>query len=137
MTAAEEVAPSPDVVADPDLLRAIGTGADRLPRSIAVIMDGNGRWAQKRGLPRFEGHRVGADSVDEIVTLAARLRIEALMLYCFSRENWKRPQAELSALFELLEWYVVEQRPKIIRENLRAMIKRLRAEIPEVKLAYS
>ena len=104
---------------DADLLREAGLSRDRLPRAVAVIMDGNGRWAQQRGLPRYEGHRVGAESVDEVVTLAARLRIEALTLYCFSRENWKRPRVELDALFELLEWYVVEQRPKIVRENLR------------------
>ena len=111
--------PSTPNAPDAGLLLEAGLSADRLPRAVAVIMDGNGRWAQQRGLPRYEGHRVGAESVDEVVTLAARLRIEALALYCFSRENWKRPQAELDALFELLEWYVVEQRPKIVRENLR------------------
>ena len=97
----------------------LGLSADRLPRSVAIIMDGNGRWAEDRGLPRFEGHRVGAESVDEVVTTAAALGIEALTLYCFSTENWKRPQEEQRLLFELLELYVVEQRPKIVRENLR------------------
>ena len=97
----------------------LGVDLQRLPRSVAVIMDGNGRWAEARGLPRFEGHRVGAESVDEVVTLCARLGVECLTLYCFSTENWKRPEQEQSLLFELLECYVVEQRPKIVRENLR------------------
>ena len=97
----------------------LGVDPNRLPRSVAVIMDGNGRWAESRDLPRFEGHRVGAESVDELVTLATRLGIECLTLYCFSTENWKRPAEEQSLLFELLECYITEQTPKILRENLR------------------
>ena len=94
-------------------------------------MDGNGRWAVDRGLPRFEGHRVGAESVDAVVTLAARLGLECLTLYCFSTENWKRPAEEQALLFELLECYVVEQRPKIVRENLRFRVIGDVAALPE------
>lgn len=96
-----------------------GLSRETLPRHVACIMDGNGRWAEAQGLPRYEGHRVGADSVEEIVTLAARLGLDALTLYCFSRENWKRPEQERQLLFELLEWYVVDQRERIAKQNLR------------------
>lgn len=100
-------------------LAALGLSRDGLPRHVACIMDGNGRWAESRGLPRFEGHRVGAESVQAIVTLAARLGLEVVTLYCFSRENWKRPEQERQLLFELLEWYVVDQRERIASQNLR------------------
>lgn len=91
----------------------------RLPRHIAVIMDGNGRWAQQQGLPRVEGHRAGAASVRRITEECARLGIEQLTLYCFSSENWKRPTEELSFLFQLLQHYLVEERPRIMAHNLQ------------------
>lgn len=96
-----------------------------LPRHIAIIMDGNGRWAQRRGLPRIEGHRRGVRSVREIVEAAADIGIEQLTLYCLSSENWKRPESELSRLMSLLEQFLIEERSMIMREGLRfAMIGR-------------
>ncbi len=100
-------------------LAEVGLSADRLPRHIAVIMDGNGRWARSRGLPRVEGHRRGVKSVRILVEECSRLGIEQLTLYCLSSENWKRPRAELSLLMHLLEQYVIEERAEIMRQNLR------------------
>jgi undecaprenyl diphosphate synthase len=99
-------------------LEAEGLAPDKLPRHIAVIMDGNGRWAQSRGLPRVEGHRRGVKSVREIVEECARLGLEQLTLYCLSSENWKRPQRELDFLMSLLEQYVIEERSEIMRQDL-------------------
>src|SRR5512139_2897700 len=76
---------------------------DRLPQHIAVIMDGNGRWAKKRGKPRIFGHRAGADSVKAIIDTCARLGIKAVTLYAFSTENWKRPKSEVSGLMAMLK----------------------------------
>src|SRR5438105_1720737 len=81
-------------------------------------MDGNGRWAQGRGLPRIEGHRRGVKSVRVIVEECARLGIGQLTLYCLSSENWKRPKKELNFLMSLLEQYVIEERSEIIRQDL-------------------
>ncbi|HOI45963.1 MAG TPA: polyprenyl diphosphate synthase, partial [Candidatus Aminicenantes bacterium] len=78
----------------------------RLPLHIAVIMDGNGRWAQQRGLPRIEGHKAGSKSVREIVETSARLGIKVLTLYAFSKENWKRPKQEVSLLWKTLRDYL-------------------------------
>ncbi len=78
----------------------------RLPRHIAIIMDGNGRWAKKRGLPRIMGHREGAKTVKEIVTACAELGIEVLTLYAFSTENWSRPKTEIAGLMKILETYL-------------------------------
>lgn len=82
-------------------------------------MDGNGRWAQSRGMPRIEGHRRGAKSVRKVVELAAELGLEQLTLYCLSSENWKRPAAELSFLMYLLEKYLIEERKEIMRQKLQ------------------
>ncbi len=91
----------------------------RLPRHVAIIMDGNGRWAKKKGLPRIEGHRRGVGSVRAIVEEASRLGLQQLTLYCFSSENWKRPPRELSLLMQLLRQYLVEERREIHRQGLR------------------
>jgi undecaprenyl diphosphate synthase len=99
-------------------LEAEGLVRDKLPRHIAVIMDGNGRWAQSQGLPRVEGHRRGVKSVREIVEECARLGLAQLTLYCLSSENWKRPQRELDFLMSLLEQYVIEERSEIMRQDL-------------------
>ncbi|WP_231963164.1 isoprenyl transferase [Symmachiella macrocystis] len=93
--------------------------AELLPKHIAVIMDGNGRWAQGKGLPRIEGHRRGVTSVRKIVEECTRLGIGQLTLYCLSSENWKRPQHELSMLMTLLEQFVIEERAEIMRQNIR------------------
>jgi undecaprenyl diphosphate synthase len=90
-----------------------------IPRHIAIIMDGNGRWAQKHGWPRIEGHRRGVTSVRSIVEESSRLGLEQLTLYCFSSENWKRPPRELSLLMHLLKQYLVEERCEIQRQGLQ------------------
>jgi undecaprenyl diphosphate synthase len=105
-----------------------------VPRHVAIIMDGNGRWAQRQGLPRIEGHRRGVATVRRITEHAARLGIDQLTLYCLSSENWRRPQAELSFLMHLLEQYMVEERSLLMRQRIRlAMIGR-RTGIPDETL---
>ncbi|HUG92524.1 MAG TPA: polyprenyl diphosphate synthase [Planctomycetaceae bacterium] len=99
-----------------------GLHGGRLPRHIAVIMDGNGRWARTRGLPRIEGHRRGVQSVRMIVEECSRIGVGQLTLYCLSSENWKRPPHELSMLLHLLEQYVIEERSEIMRQGLRFSI---------------
>ena len=101
------------------------------PRHIAVIMDGNGRWAQRQGLPRIEGHRRGVASVRRVTEECARLDIEQLTLYCLSSENWKRPQRELEFLMHLLEQYMIEERSTIMDQNIRVNVIGRRNEIPE------
>ena len=106
-------------------LSDLGLCAEKLPQHIAIIMDGNGRWAKSRGFPRIEGHRRGVRSVRETIEECAELGIEQLTLYCLSSENWKRPQRELDMLMRLLEQYLVEERCEIMRQDLRfAMIGR-------------
>jgi undecaprenyl diphosphate synthase len=103
----------------------------RFPRHIAIIMDGNGRWAQRQNLPRVEGHRRGVASVRRTVEEAARLHIEQLTLYCLSSENWKRPQTELDFLMHLLEQYMIEERATIMQQNITVSIIGRREGIPE------
>jgi undecaprenyl diphosphate synthase len=100
-------------------LAAWGLDRRTLPRHIAAIMDGNGRWAQSRGLPRIEGHRRGVQTVRSMVEESSRLGLEQLTLYCFSSENWKRPELEQRLLMQLLEQYLIEERQEILRQNLR------------------
>lgn len=90
-----------------------------LPRHIAIIMDGNGRWARARGLPRSEGHRAGADAARAIVEECRRLGIPYLTLYAFSSENWKRPKPEISAIFSLLLEFLKAETPRLIKEGVR------------------
>jgi undecaprenyl diphosphate synthase len=103
----------------------------RLPRHVAVIMDGNGRWAEKRRLPRIEGHRAGAKAVQEVVESCARLGVKFLTLYAFSRENWKRPKREVALLWRLLEDYLRKQDKDLIKNKIRVMVIGRRKEIPE------
>ena len=91
----------------------------RLPAHIAVIMDGNGRWAAERNLPRVEGHRAGIESVRSSVELSARLGVEVLTLYAFSVENWKRPPAEVSVLMGLLKRYLRLELATLLENNIR------------------
>lgn len=107
---------------------------DQRPRHIAVIMDGNGRWAQRRGLPRIEGHRRGVDSVRCVTEECARLKIGQLTLYCLSSENWKRPQEELDFLMHLLQQYMIDERDTIMRNNIRVSVIGRREGIPEPAL---
>jgi undecaprenyl diphosphate synthase len=105
-----------------------------MPRHVAVIMDGNGRWAQRQGLPRIEGHRRGVASVRRITEECSRLGIEQLTLYCLSSENWKRPQPEVTFLMHLLEQYMIEERTTIMENNIRVVIIGHREGIPDVTL---
>jgi undecaprenyl diphosphate synthase len=91
----------------------------RLPRHIAVIMDGNGRWAKMRGKPRISGHREGAESVRSILDTCARLEIEAVTLYAFSTENWKRPEQEVSGLMQMLKIYLKKELSTVHKNNIR------------------
>jgi undecaprenyl diphosphate synthase len=86
---------------------------------VAIIMDGNGRWAQRRHLPRIEGHRQGAQSVRDVVRAARQLGLPALTLYAFSSQNWQRPPDEVKALMELLRDYLIEERPEIMDNGIR------------------
>lgn len=108
---------------------------DHLPRHVAVIMDGNGRWAERQNLPRVEGHRRGVASVRRTVEESARLRIQQLTLYCLSSENWKRPQGELEFLMHLLEQYMIEERSVIMEQNIIVEIIGRRTGIPDSTLA--
>lgn len=92
---------------------------DRLPRHVAIIMDGNGRWARKRNLPRVEGHRAGIRAVRETVEAAARLGFEVITLYAFSTENWKRPRHEVLTLMTLLKEYINRELETLRSNNLR------------------
>src|SRR6478672_6215038 len=92
---------------------------DRLPSHIAVIMDGNGRWAAQRHLPRVEGHRAGIESVRAVVEGSARIGIQVLTLYAFSVENWKRPATEVSTLMLLLKRYLRSELNTLLRNNIR------------------
>lgn len=103
----------------------------RIPRHVAVIMDGNGRWAEQRGFPRIFGHRNGAIAAREIVTQAGNLGIECLTLYSFSLENWKRPQAEVDALMDLCTLYLEGEREHMRREQVRFRIVGRRKGLPQ------
>ena len=99
--------------------KPLGIPDERFPRSIAIIMDGNGRWARQRGLPRPLGHQAGAKAVRRIVTKAARLGIDVLTLYSFSVENWSRPTEEVNTLMHLYAEYLVQERPTLMDNNVR------------------
>ncbi len=90
-----------------------------LPRHLGIIMDGNGRWAEGRGIPRIEGHRVGSDSVREVTRCSRRVGLEALTLYAFSSQNWARPAEEVAGLMDLLREYLVKERDEILDNNIR------------------
>ena len=103
----------------PEAAIAQGLDFSRLPRHVAVIMDGNGRWAAERHLPRVEGHRAGIESVRETVETSARLGLSVLTLYAFSVENWKRPVTEVTALMGLLRHYLRAELKTLLRNNIR------------------
>lgn len=94
----------------------------RLPQHVAIIMDGNGRWARSRGLPRFRGHTEGMQSVREIVEASVEIGFPNLTLYAFSQENWNRPAAEVAALMKLLERYVAKERDELIRQGVEVRV---------------
>lgn len=90
-----------------------------LPRHVGIIMDGNGRWAEARGLPRIEGHREGSNSVREVTRSARRIGLEALTLYAFSSQNWARPADEVAGLMDLLREYLLKEREEILDNDIR------------------
>jgi undecaprenyl diphosphate synthase len=102
----------------------------RLPRHVAVIMDGNGRWAQRKHLPRVAGHRVGTQTARSTIETCARLKIEALTLYAFSVENWRRPKTETDFLMQLLREYLRTEMPLIQRNNIRMRFLGRASELP-------
>lgn len=104
---------------------------ERRPAHVAIIMDGNGRWAQRQGLARLEGHRRGATVVREITERCSDLGIEQLTLYCLSSENWKRPANEITFLMHLLQQYIIGERDSIMRNNLRVRMLGRREAIPQ------
>lgn len=109
---------------------------ERWPRHIAIIMDGNGRWAERRGLPRMQGHERGVLTVRTITEEASRLAgVDYLTLYCLSSENWKRPQSEIDFLLLLLKQYMIEERPRIMDNNIRVQTIGRRTGLPDDVLA--
>src|SRR5579864_3239524 len=105
--------------------------ADRLPQHIAVIMDGNGRWAQRRHLPRVAGHRAGVQSARTVIETCVRLGIPALTLYAFSMENWRRPKAEIDFLMRLLREYLRKELPTLQQNNIRMLIIGRSDQLPD------
>jgi undecaprenyl diphosphate synthase len=105
---------------------------DRLPRHVAMIMDGNGRWARKRRLPRIAGHRAGIASVREVVETCARLEVPVLTVYAFSKENWKRPKTEVDFLMDLLRDYMRKELDELCANNIRVQVVGRAHELPAV-----
>ena len=119
---------------DPDRELAESIDPARLPAHIAIIMDGNGRWARRRSLPRVAGHRAGVEPVRITVETCARLGIEVLTLYAFSVENWKRPRGEVDTLWRLLRFYLRREVPEMMKNNIRFnALGRLEALSPQVR----
>ena len=128
-----------------DLLEVVPVGTDeedslrvidfaRLPRHVAIIMDGNGRWAQLRSKHRVEGHRAGIHAVRDTVETAARLGLEVLTLYAFSIENWKRPETEVATLMGLLKQYLRSELDTLLKNNIRFRVVGRAGELaPEIR----
>ena len=115
--------------------KALGVPDNRIPRSVAIIMDGNGRWAKQRGLSRSEGHKAGAGMARKIVTASAKLGMEALTLYRFSIENWRRPADEIDTLMHLYAEYLASERPTAMEYNIRIRHLGRREGLPKAVLA--
>lgn len=110
--------------------KRLGLIPEYVPRHIAIIMDGNGRWAQKKNLPRTEGHRQGAKTVEKIAQYCVDFGIESLTLYSFSIENWKRPKTEVNSLMHLYARYLVEIRPTLMKNNVKLIHLGRLAQLP-------
>jgi len=110
--------------------RRLGIKPKHMPRHLAIIMDGNGRWAQKKGLPRVEGHRQGGKTVERIAQCCVNLGIESLILYSFSIENWKRPKAEVASLMHLYTQYLAGIRPTLMKNNVKLIHLGRSAQLP-------
>lgn len=113
-----------------DSVRELEVPLERRPRHVAIIMDGNGRWAQQQNLPRIRGHQQGAETVRKITEACAALQVQQLTLYCLSSENWKRPQDELEFLLLLLTQYLIEERETLLENDIRLKIIGRRDRIP-------
>ena len=107
-----------------------GLDRSRLPRHVAIIMDGNGRWARQRGLPRIRGHEAGVDSVRAVVEEAARLALRQVTLYAFSAQNWGRPRAEVGGLMRMLQRFLVAEREEIMDNDIRMVAIGRRKGLP-------
>lgn len=116
---------------DEDWQLAQAIDPERLPAHIAIIMDGNGRWANRRHMPRVAGHRAGIDPVRVTVETCARMGIQVLTLYAFSIENWKRPQAEIDTLWRLLHYYLGQELPNLMRNGIRLVAIGRLEQLPE------
>lgn len=112
----------------------LGLEPGQLPRHVAIIMDGNGRWAGLRNMPRIQGHIEGAANVRAIITHCARLKLDTLTLYSFSAENWKRPKIEVDALMNLYAEYLVKEREEIMENDIRLVQIGRREGLPEAVL---
>src|SRR4051812_9631619 len=111
-------------------LAAVGLRPEQLPRHVAIIMDGNGRWALARGMPRIMGHRRGIQSVRAVVEEGCRLGLDQITLYCLSVENWKRPPRELKFLLRLLRHFLVVERAELMDQNVRLTMIGRREGLP-------
>ncbi len=111
---------------------SLSIDVDRLPRHVAIIMDGNGRWAQRKRQPRLFGHRAGAESVREVVESCREIGIEYLTLYAFSSENWRRPDQEVTGLMSILKKYLEAELPHMQKNGVRLMSIGDRQRLPEV-----
>jgi len=105
---------------------------NKIPRHVAIIMDGNGRWAKKRGLPRIFGHQEGAKRVENILKVAKILGISYISFYSFSTENWKRPKEEIESLFSLMEKYLDEKKDLLVKNEIKIKVVGRLYELPEV-----
>jgi len=110
--------------------KRLGLTLEQMPRHIAIIMDGNGRWAEKKGLPRALGHRQGGKTVEKIAQCCVDFGIESLTLYSFSIENWKRPQGEVNALMNLYAQYLIGIRPTLMKNNVKLIHLGRLAQLP-------
>src|SRR5687768_716975 len=110
---------------------SVDTPLAPMPRHVAIIMDGNGRWAERQHLPRIEGHRRGVASVRRITEECTRLGLAHLTLFCLSSENWKRPQVEIDFLMHLLEQYMIEERTTIMQNRIQVRMIGRREGIPD------
>jgi undecaprenyl diphosphate synthase len=110
--------------------KRLGLTPEQIPRHIAIIMDGNGRWAQKKGLPRAAGHRQGGKTVEKIAQCCVNFGVQSLTLYSFSIENWKRPQTEVNALMHLYTQYLVGIRPTLMKNNVKLIHLGRSAQLP-------
>ncbi len=102
-----------------DYCKKWGLNPQKLPRHVGIVMDGNGRWATQKRLPRLAGHTKGVERVQEITELCGNLEIQALTLFAFSDENWRRPEEEVSGIMGLLRWYIRKEKKRIIEKNVQ------------------